>query len=87
MRIIFLDFDGVLNADTAEADESSELWTASWLDTVMVGRLARLVESTGASIVISSSWRQRRSQAELSHTRPPEGDRLCAPPGLPPIPT
>lgn len=65
MHIIFLDFDGVLNADTAEADESEELWTASWLDTAMVGRLARLVESTGALIVISSSWRQRRSQAEL----------------------
>jgi hypothetical protein len=65
MRIIFLDFDGVLNADMAEPDESRELWTASWLDAAMVGRLARLVERTGARIVISSSWRQRRSQEEL----------------------
>lgn len=65
MQIIFVDFDGVLNAETDAVDESVELWTASWLDPTMVQRLSQLVEITGARVVISSSWRLRRSQAEL----------------------
>jgi hypothetical protein len=66
MRVVFLDFDGVLNRETDAIDEESELWTAAWLETDLVERLARLVASTGAKVVVSSSWRQRRSQAELA---------------------
>jgi HAD domain in Swiss Army Knife RNA repair proteins len=65
MRIVFLDFDGVLNADTAEVDTSSEMWSAAWLDATMVARMARLVQEANARVVVSSSWRQRRSREEL----------------------
>lgn len=67
MRVIFLDFDGVLNADTDDVEEADELWTEAWLDPTLVARLAQLVEATSAVVVISSSWRQRRTQAELAH--------------------
>jgi hypothetical protein len=45
MRVIFLDFDGVLNVDSDEPDVDGELWTERWLDEVLVGRLAHLVEA------------------------------------------
>jgi hypothetical protein len=66
MRVVFLDFDGVLNARTTEADDACEMWSAAWLDEVMVHRLASLVERTRAEVVVSSSWRQRRSPEELA---------------------
>lgn len=66
MRVVFLDFDGVLNRETDAIDEEAELWTAAWLESDLVERLARLVASTGAKVVVSSSWRQRRSLAELA---------------------
>ena len=65
MRVIFLDFDGVLNVDTDEPDTGGELWTERWLDETLVRRLARLVEQSSARVVISSSWRQRRTLAQL----------------------
>lgn len=65
MQVIFLDFDGVLNAETDDSGDADELWSAAWLDSKMVGRLTQLVETTGARVVISSSWRQRRTQEEL----------------------
>jgi hypothetical protein len=65
MRVIFLDFDGVLNVATDAIDDSRELWTASWLETPLVQRLAALVAATGANVVISSTWRRRRSINEL----------------------
>ena len=65
LKIIFLDFDGVLNVDTALADDSQELWTASWLLPDLVSRLGALVKSAGAQVVVSSSWRQRRTLEEL----------------------
>jgi hypothetical protein len=41
------------------------MWSASWLDEELVARLSRLVGSTGAKVVVSSSWRQRRTLDEL----------------------
>jgi hypothetical protein len=66
MRVIFLDFDGVLNTTADEPDVSGELWTEAWLDEALVARLARLVEATEATVVLSTSWRQRRSREELA---------------------
>jgi hypothetical protein len=65
MKVIFLDFDGVLNNDSPEMEHSLELWAVSWLEPALVGRLATLVERTGAKVVVTSSWRQRRSKKEL----------------------
>jgi hypothetical protein len=73
MRVIFLDFDGVLNTNASvgmavpsEGQIGDELWTAAWLDRTLVARLAGLVAQTAAVLVISSSWRLRRSREELA---------------------
>jgi hypothetical protein len=65
MKVIFLDFDGVLNNDSPEMEHSLELWAVSWLEPAMVARLATLVDRTAAKVVVTSSWRQRRSKEEL----------------------
>lgn len=53
MKVIFLDIDGVLNSvESAMVYKSYQR-----LNPVCVGLLERLVENTGAKIVISSSWR------------------------------
>lgn len=70
MKIIFLDFDGVLNSYAyfksrdLEKDVSED---ANALDPKAVARLNRLVEATGASVVISSSWRHGRSLDRLAY--------------------
>ena len=60
MRVVFLDFDGVLNTDTEEGfSADGELWSAAWLEPVLVMRLSELCARADASVVISSSWRAR----------------------------
>jgi len=50
MRVIFLDVDGVLNSNQSGFGMNK-------VDPQMVARLEKLVQATGAKIVISSSWR------------------------------
>jgi hypothetical protein len=68
MKIIFLDFDGVLNSSRSAAALGGygSLYRANInglskdtlkLDPISVILLRRIVETTGAKIVISSSWR------------------------------
>lgn len=53
MKIIFLDVDGVLNnAKYAMAQVDAAAW-----DPACVERVRRMVNDTGAKIVISSTWR------------------------------
>lgn len=52
MKIIFLDFDGVLTHQ--KSPRRNGLW---WFDPACVERLNRLIDATGAKVVISSSWR------------------------------
>ena len=60
--IIFLDFDGVLNTEQYQArlavDEkpNKDAW-GPLFDPRAVGNLRKIIVSTGAAIVISSSWR------------------------------
>lgn len=67
MKIIFLDFDGVINCQTrwkkycVQVDEQS----SSMIDPVAVRRLAALVKETDARIVISSTWRRFYALADL----------------------
>jgi len=64
MRLIFLDFDGVLN---------SQLWYVRTkgsrgrddLDRDAIGFLNNLIAETGAKVVVSSTWRLGRSVEEL----------------------
>lgn len=59
MRVIFLDIDGVLNrCDTRSGQTPTpEEPLPIPIEPVCMARLNRLVEETGAKIVISSSWR------------------------------
>lgn len=60
--IIFLDFDGVLNTEQYQAwlavkgKPNKDAW-GPLFDPCAVENLRKIIESTGAEIVISSSWR------------------------------
>lgn len=57
MKILFLDFDGVLNGERfLHTQQLSPLRPA--FDPACCARVERICETTGASIVISSSWRE-----------------------------
>lgn len=73
MKLIFLDFDGVLNDHAfltqrrnhpAEGVVFPEL--AGELDPVRISLINLLIEETGANIVISSSWRTNHSLEEMN---------------------
>ena len=69
MRIIFLDFDGVLNSTPFLSANLGKGWKsageAEALDPANVERLERLVRETAAAVVISSSWRHGRNLPSL----------------------
>lgn len=52
MKIIFLDLDGVLNVYPQGHDEFGAIFHAHFVD-----NLKRIIDETGAKIVISSTWR------------------------------
>lgn len=53
MKVIFLDFDGVICVDwNTEGDEHGQAFRREY-----VGNLRAIIEATGANIVVSSSWR------------------------------
>lgn len=65
MRIIFLDFDGVVNSMKfcEELSARTKLIggstaTREMIDPIAVARLNRLIEETEAVVVVSSSWRK-----------------------------
>lgn len=53
MKIIFLDIDGVLNVIGQGHDEYGQLFHQHFMD-----NLKRIIDETGAKIVVSSSWRK-----------------------------
>lgn len=55
MKVVFLDIDGVLNSLATRPADPSGL--AAWLDPANVRPFAEAMRATGASIVLSSSWR------------------------------
>lgn len=56
MKVIFLDIDGVLNS--RRYDRERDPATQGNIDVTRLPLLKRLVEETGAVIVLSSSWRR-----------------------------
>jgi hypothetical protein len=73
MKIIFLDFDGVLNSEIFAAenkidkDSGQEIGTYphNQFDNRCIKLLNNITSATGAKIVISSSWRKNRTLEEL----------------------
>ena len=62
MKVIFLDFDGVITSYNSR-------WT---LMPVKMNYVARICAETGAKIVISSSWRQSSLESTLKDITNPE---------------
>lgn len=62
-RILFLDFDGVINS--REWRESGGFRSIGPFDPNLVDRVNRIVDATGADTVISSAWRIGRKLDEL----------------------
>lgn len=54
MKVIFLDVDGVLNNDFTTTRTKSG---AEFVDDYLIERLKKIIDATGATIIMSSSWR------------------------------
>src|ERR1700756_3395850 len=75
MKILFLDFDGVLNsrqwliANEKAIKENSGLMYrhASELDPIAVRRVLHIIETTNAAVVVSSSWRIIHDHEEINN--------------------
>jgi len=66
MKVIFLDFDGVLNhLDHFRAMSGKRQSEADGLDVECIKRLNRLIEATGAKVCVSSTWRLGKSLCGL----------------------
>lgn len=70
MKIIFLDFDGVLNSHWYMLEFPKE-WNSGMavegqIDPESVALVNKIVEDTGAVVVISSAWRLVRSLDDLT---------------------
>jgi hypothetical protein len=74
MKIIFLDFDGVINSekwmvsrrDKYTMDDIHNQYPFYEIDPEAVSRLNRIIEATGAKVVVSSTWRHGRTVEQLT---------------------
>lgn len=56
MKVIFLDIDGVLNSTaTPKPNKDSRV-----IDQTLLARLKKLLQDTGSTVVLSSTWRHER---------------------------
>lgn len=55
-KVIFLDIDGVLSPRWWDSNKQSDNYGCLF-DAIAVANLAKIIEETGAEIVISSSWK------------------------------
>ncbi len=67
MKVVFLDFDGVLNSDktTEKIYVGKYGFRVTGFDTDKVQLVSKLCEETDADAVISSTWRDHFSLAEI----------------------
>ena len=67
MKIVFLDFDGVLNSYEFHRSDRKLVpeGKRSYFDPVAVARLNEILDRSGAKIVCSTSWRRANSQDGL----------------------
>ena len=68
-KYLFLDIDGVLNHDewfeSEQYKKHQENWQKSMFDPVCVERVNKILEATGARLVVSSSWRSMTDLEEI----------------------
>lgn len=68
-KYLFLDIDGVLNHDEwFESDgyrQNQSNWNVSMFDPKCVERVNKILEETGAELVVSSSWRGMKDLEEI----------------------
>lgn len=66
MKIVFLDFDGVLNSTLFFiANPGAEICTEEQVDPAAVARLNTIVSVSKADVVVSSTWRLHHDAAYL----------------------
>lgn len=75
MRVVFLDFDGVLNHPGVYAEVErrrglgpenlAKFTEAEWLDPALVRRVGELALRAGAIVAVLSTWRQRFRRTQL----------------------
>ena len=69
-KVLFLDFDGVANSlaylQAHRTCDQHPCPEEHALDPIRIERLNRIIEATGASVVISSSWRYGRTVDQLA---------------------
>lgn len=63
MKVIFLDIDGVLNCETTQEQTREGV---RFVEDKFVERLQRIVDATGARVVLSSDWRYDRDYEECN---------------------
>ena len=63
VKIVVLDFDGVLNSTAYQVRRNAG--GRLGLDPEAVVRLNRLIADTGAEVVVSSTWRLQRTRQQL----------------------
>jgi hypothetical protein len=74
MKVIFLDFDGVVNSqnwykrrvDEVGMDDVHSQYPFYEIDPEAVKRINFIIEKTGAKVVVSSTWRHGRSVEDLT---------------------
>lgn len=74
MKVLFLDMDGVLNSDPYLLDNGTEMtptgrqltWPHGHIDPKNVEILNRILLTSGASVVLSSSWRRLINLEDLT---------------------
>jgi hypothetical protein len=66
MKIIFLDFDGVLNNTSNWGIKLvNGVWEGGTIEPEKVARVNQIVDATAATVIISSNWRQGRTVEQL----------------------
>ncbi len=66
MKIVFLDFDGVLNTiDWVEMCKKKDRAPHEYILAVMLDRVNNLVDETGSKVVATTNWRMEYSHQEL----------------------
>lgn len=74
MKVLFLDFDGVMNSAKwmiAQSETIKKQSGLTWrhaceLDPTAVRRVLRIINTTGAAVVVSSSWRIIHTPEEIN---------------------